>query len=198
MKHGHSETDEREKTGPLTVAETGGVLRDRWIGRQPGVDANEDRCPERTKADGGALNDHPGHDRGHPRKAQADQKRHGHGRRGAKTGRTFDKGPKEPRDDDHLHPPVGRDVGEPLADCLDRTALLERVQQKDGAKDDVEQRQGDDQAVDRCGHDLERRHPPHRQRQHDRDGIGERHRPARRPPQTNEEDGDSHDRQQGQ
>ena len=148
MKDRDLQTDERQEVAPVDVAELGRVLLNRQVGRQPGVDADQDRRTQRAKADGCALDDHPGHDCRQPRKTQTNEERDRHRGGCPEAGRTFDERTEQPGDDDDLHPAVGRDVGEPLTDGPERAALLQRIQQQDRPKDDVQERERHDQPVD--------------------------------------------------
>ena len=85
------------------------------------------------------------------------------------------------------------DVRKTATDGAERTALLERVQEQDGAKDNVQERAGNDEAVDRCRGHLSARDFPHEQREPRGHEVGERHGAARRPSKNDEKECDRED-----
>ena len=92
-----------------------------------GVDTDENRRACSAEADRRALDDHPGHDGRHAGEPKPHEQWDGHGRGCAEAGGTLDKRSEQPGHDDDLDATIGCDVGESLADRLDRAAFLQRV-----------------------------------------------------------------------
>ena len=125
-----------------------------------------------------------------PNPAQANHKRHRNGGRRAKSRRAFDKRAKQPRDYDYLYAPVGRDIREACADSTHRATLLQGVEQQNGTKDNVDERGGDDQAVNARGEHLYAGHLPDANGESRNNEISDRHGAAGRPTKDDEQNPD--------
>ncbi len=157
------------------------------------AEADQHRCADRAEADRGALDDEADHDRGHGGEAERQQQRR-HDRGGCpEAGRAFDEAAEQPPDDDRLDPTVGADVGEAGADGRHRAALGQRLQQQQGAEDDVEQRPGDDEPLDAGGGDRCGRHLPDEQCDEHHDDEADGHGELRRPAEADQQDADHGD-----
>src|SRR5699024_9060454 len=86
-------------------------------------------------------------DGGHRGEAEGEHE-WGHDRGGGtETGGTLDEAAEEPTDDDRLDTAVGADVGEGSANGGDGAALGEGGEQEQRTEDDVQQAEGEDQAL---------------------------------------------------
>ncbi len=157
-------------------------------------DADEDRRADGAEGDGRALDHQAEHHGGHGRKAQRHHQRCGDGGRGAEAGGALDERAEQPGDDDRLNTPIIADPVEAAADRRDPARVLERLEQKDRGEDDEQDIEGDEQALDGGGRYVPGVHAPHRPRQrHGRD-VDQRHRPAGRDAEADEQQAGEQDR----
>ena len=139
VEHRDPEADEGHEVGPFGKAEAGRVGGHRLRSREPGGDPDQDRGSGGAERDGGALDQHARDHRGERREPESHQEGHRDRRGSAETGRALDEGPEQPGDHEDLNAPVRGDPHEAAPDHRERAALLQRVQEQDGAEDDVEE-----------------------------------------------------------
>ena len=124
MENGDFGGDEFQKHIPFRIAAAEGVLDQFGIGREPGIDPDQNGCAHGAEGNRCALDYHPGDYRSHGRESEPDHQRHRDRGWSTKSRGTLDKGAEQPGNNDDLNPAVRGDIGKALTNSQNGTALL--------------------------------------------------------------------------